>query len=89
MKERQVDYYNLTLWLGLIMISLVGVFLMFYYFTNVKNECLANPLIFAAEQYEHEYGFKTFGVLYFQRQDTLFLPAIYFNSTDMRLDYKN
>jgi len=75
-KMRKSDYLLL---LGIVLIFLIGIFLIFYYFNSVKNECLSNPFVYGAKQIEKSTGFEFIGQGFLKTEGVM--PFIFFNST--------
>lgn len=72
--------------LGLILVLLVGFFLIKYYLLSLTNECLANPLVYGAKQYELREGVKTFGTLSFYNHPEV---RIIFDSYNLSIQQDN
>ena len=84
MTLKWIDYILL---LGIVMLLLVGIFCLFYYFQEQKNECTSNPLIYGAKQMEKNYEADFSGIGYLNGFDENGIPkkgiTITFNSTDL------
>ena len=74
---------DLLLMLLMVIILLGGLFFIFYYFNNIKNECLANPLIYGAKQLEDQMKYDFQGYGFFKVPVGYSIPEISFNSTNM------
>jgi len=52
-----------------------------YYYNAESIKCMGNPLVYAANKYEKEYGYSFYGTGYFKLNGTS--PIIYFDSTNV------
>lgn len=66
---------------GVAIIFLVGVFIIYYYFTNQINECVSKPFVYGAKQIENQYNSHFFGSGYVPLDNGV-IYTIGFNSTD-------
>jgi len=66
MKESTKEFiFDYAIVIGIVLVLLVGIFLMVYYFNAKKAECISNPLVYGAKQFEAQSGVKVIGSLSF------------------------
>ena len=75
-------YLNYFLFFIIIIIFLSGIFLIQYYFTTQKNECINSPLPFGIREISKQTGLETFGIIYIKLSDGSF-QTTFFNSTNI------
>ena len=54
---------NFLIVLGLILVLLVGIFVIVYYFKINSEECMAEPFVYGAKQFENRIGKKIIGTI--------------------------
>ena len=74
--------FNCIIIFGIVLILLVGIFLIIYYFNITKTDCVSNPLVYGAKQFEDRTGVKVFGSLVFLNHPEL---RIIFDSTNITI----
>jgi hypothetical protein len=68
---------------ALVFLLLGGFFIISYYNTNLKNDCVSNPLVFGAKQLEDRYnGLEVEGYIY-NKVMGLSNINVFFNSTSI------
>ena len=81
MKEGKLDYIDLII----IVVMIICVVVSVQYFFNIqRGECTKNPLMFAAKQYESDYGFPFIGSGSFIMAGQS--PIVYFSSDGVVVD---
>lgn len=69
-----------------IIILLAGFFLISYYFNNLKNECLSNPLVYGAKQITQQYNYEFFGYGYLHVPLGYKSPTFSFDSKNLSVE---
>ncbi len=82
MKLKKVDYINLVVLS--IMIASVTVLCVWYYNYQYR-ECLANPLVYGANEIYEEYGYDVYGTINMMTPDNLIAPRITFDTKRIRV----
>ncbi|MAG26674.1 hypothetical protein CMI47_14125 [Candidatus Pacearchaeota archaeon] len=65
-----------------LMMSAVSVVVIIYY-QSLQQECVSNPLVYAAQTYEDAYGYDVHGTLNLITPGNIIAPTIYFNSKEV------
>jgi len=66
MKESTKEFISdYSIVIGIVLVLLVGIFLVVYYFVHTQDECISNPLVYGAKQFEDKTGVKVIGSLNF------------------------
>lgn len=76
------DKWDIILWVGFLVVLLVGVFAIQYYFANEKDECMSNPLSYASKILSERHGsdFSGFGT-FEPREGDVYMDSLWFNSS--------
>jgi|TARA_R100000750_G_C2346031_1_gene96340 hypothetical protein len=61
------------------MVSSVCASLIIYY-ELMNKDCISNPLVFAAQKYEKDYGYYVYGSMSLMTSGNIIAPTIHFNS---------
>jgi len=78
-----IDYLILVL---ILTIFLTIVILFQFYYNNLNNECLKEPLVYGAKKLSQQYGYNFTGYGFFNVPSNIRSPQITFNKYNITID---